>query len=232
MKQVIAMHGWGGDASHWTHWERAFASNGWLWCSGERGYGAMSPVQPTWQINTARRVLICHSLGFHLIDAATLTAATDLVLLGCFSRFVPEGAAGRALRTGLQGMARQIGTPAEQTMLRQFLQRVAQPLPLHALPGSLGDQDLSNQGRDRLLRDLQLLRTLEELPPGCPQTANVLVLQGDQDAIVIEPIRRRLLQDLKHHLLTTPCTRQLPEHGHALITPPLLRRVLQWLDGQ
>ena len=231
MKQVITMHGWAGDGSHWAHWQRAFAASGWLWCNAERGYGGGNPVQPSWQPEANRRVLICHSLGFHLVDATTLEAATDLVLLASFSRFVPEGAAGRALRTGLRGMARQIGTSAEQTMLKQFLERVAAPLPMHALPGSLLRQSLSNPGRDRLRQDLQLLSRVEELPPACPKQARVLVLQGDQDAIVIKPIRQQLLLDLNDHLLTPPCRLERQGEGHALITPELQRLVHKWLAG-
>ncbi len=233
MKQVIAMHGWAGDASQWTDWQRAFAAKGWLWCNAERGYGEEHPIQPSWQPEANRRALICHSLGFHLVDATTLEAATDLVLLGSFSRFVPEGAAGRALRTGLKGMARQIGTSAEQTMLKQFLERVAAPLPLDALPGSLLRQGPSSRGRDRLRQDLQLLSRIEDLPPGCPRQAGVLVLQGDQDAIVIEPVRRQLLHHLNNHLLTPPCTPQLQGEGHALlITPQLQQLVIKWLAGE
>ena len=231
MKQVITMHGWAGDASHWAHWQRAFVASGWLWSNAERGYGGGNPVQPSWQPEANRRVLICHSLGFHLVDATTLEAATDLVLLASFSRFVPEGAAGRALRTGLRGMARQIGTSAEQTMLKQFLERVAAPLPMHALPGSLLRQSLSNPGRDRLRQDLELLSRVEELPPACPKQARVLVLQGDQDAIVIKPIRQQLLLDLNDHLLTPPCRLERQGEGHALITPELQRLVHKWLAG-
>ena len=168
--------------------------------------------------------------GVSSLSRSTLAAATELVLLGCFSRFVPEGATGRALKTGLQGMARHIGTSAEQTMLKQFLKRVADPLPPDALPASLLHRGLSGPGRARLTEDLHLLSTIGHLPPGCPQKAAVLVLQGNQDAIVIEPIRRLLLRDLNLHLLSEPCAPHLEGHGHALITPPLLRLVLQWLD--
>ena len=48
MKQVIAAHGWAGDASVWSFWQRAFDAAGWQWRSVERGYGTEDCIQPSW----------------------------------------------------------------------------------------------------------------------------------------------------------------------------------------
>ena len=236
MRQVIAMHGWSGDSVAWAPWERHFSRQGWLWQSGERGYGHRSAYEPSWaetnmaQPKRARRVVIGHSLGPHLLSTAVLNQATDVVLLASFGRFVPTGPEGRALRTGLKGMRKAIGGAGESTMLRTFLQRAAQPAGLEGLPPGLEQQDLSQRSRERLRADLDRLIGTEGLPVGLPQTARVLVVEAAEDAIVAPAASRELLQALTRHLEQKPEHWQLSGVGHALPVPDLLVRVRQWLD--
>ena len=236
MRQVIAMHGWSGDSVAWAPWERYFSRQGWLWQSGERGYGHRSAYEPNWaetnmaQPKRARRVVIGHSLGPHLLSTAVLNQATDVVLLASFGRFVPEGPEGRALRTGLKGMRKAIGGEGESTMLRTFLQRAAQPADLEGLPPGPEQQGLSEQGRKRLRADLDCLIGTDGLPEGLPETARVLVVEAAEDAIVAPAASRELLQSLTRHLEQKPEHWQLSGVGHALPVPDLLVRVRQWLD--
>ena len=240
MKQVIAMHGWSGDSTVWARWERHFSHQGWLWQSGERGYGNRRCCCPSWAEPTSgttspfmarqRRVVIAHSLGPHLLDPSVLGQATDLVLLASFGRFVPQGPEGRALRTGLRGMQKAIGGPGEATMLRTFLKRAAQPAEVGALPPGLEQQGLSERGRDCLREDLERLIDTSGLPAGLPKTARVLVVDGTDDAIVTPAAGREHLQALRSHLQVEPEQWQLRDVGHALLVPDLLVRVQQWLD--
>ena len=83
MKQVIAMHGWSGDSRSWRPWGRHFQNHGWIWQSGERGYGSLEPRQLHWQDDPdpaarQRRVVIAHSLGPHLLASPLLAEATDV----------------------------------------------------------------------------------------------------------------------------------------------------------
>tara|TARA_B100001121_G_scaffold26245_1_gene20418 strand:- start:1911 stop:2660 length:750 start_codon:yes stop_codon:yes gene_type:complete len=243
MRQVIAMHGWSGDSTAWAPWERHFSHRGWLWQSGERGYGNRQACDPCWSEPTGteasqspllsgppRRVVIGHSLGPHLINTAVLRRATDVVLLASFGRFVPEGPEGRALRTALKGMLKSIGGAGEATMLRAFLKRAAQPAGLEGLPPGPERQGLSQQGRECLRADLDRLIATTGLPSGFPKTARVLVVEGAEDAIVAPAASREHLQALTHHLEQTPAHWQLSGVGHALLVPDLLVRVQRWLD--
>ena len=238
MRQVIAMHGWSGDSVAWAPWERHFSRQGWLWQSGERGYGHRSAYEPNWaetnmaQPKRARRVVIGHSLGPHLLSTAVLNQATDVVLLASFGRFVPTGPEGRALRTGLKGMRKAIGGEGESTMLRTFLQRAAQPAGLEGLPPGLEQQDLSQRSRERLRADLDRLIGTNGLPEGLPETARVLVVEAAEDAIVAPAASRELLQALVRHLEQKPEHWNLSGVGHALLVPDLLVRVRQWLDDE
>ena len=242
MKQVIAMHGWSSDSTAWAPWERHFSHRGWLWQSGERGYGNRRSCNPNWAEPASggtnpcrarqRRVVIAHSLGPHLLEPSVLNQATDVVLLASFGRFVPEGPEGRALRTGLKGMRKAIGGAGESTMLRTFLQRAAQPADLEGLPPGPEQQGLSEQGRKRLRADLDCLIGTDGLPEGLPETARVLVVEAAEDAIVAPAASRELLQALVRHLEQKPEHWNLSGVGHALLVPDLLVRVRQWLDDE
>ena len=230
MKQINAMHGWAGDASQWQVWQRRFEPEGWTWSSLERGYGNRTPHQPVWLESSLRRVVICHSLGFHLIKADVLNMATDLVLLNSFSRFTPIGRRGRAVRVGLQGMADALQTNQDRAMLQQFWERSAAPLPCSALPPNPLLKGLTPLGRQRLRDDLDRLASCDGLPDGCPHHAKVLVIQADQDAIVSSETQQYLLQDLSFHLATPATVKAVPNCGHVLLTPSVVDDVLIWLN--
>lgn len=236
MKQVIAMHGWSGDSRAWQPWERHFQRHDWAWQSGDRGYGHTPFREPQWTVDrepasAQRRVVIGHSLGPHLIPETVLNDATDLVLLASFSRFIPEGRAGRALQTGLQGMARCIGSPREPAMLESFLTKAATPASATALPPGPIHEGLSAPGRQRLLSDLHRLIASAALPPGIPSDARVLVVNASDDRIVVPEARQQLLDQLRGHLRHQPCVWTLASCGHALLVPDLLVQVQEWLDS-
>ena len=232
MRQVIAMHGWAGEPTQWRTWQRLFESERWQWTSGDRAYTQPAPAPLNWSASAEQRLVICHSLGFHLLPISVLSLTTDLVLLGGFSRFIPEGAAGRRQRIGLNGMQQAIGTSEESSMLQRFRERVASPLPVSALPPDNLIQGLSVPGRARLQCDLTLLSSCVGLPKGCPTQMNVLVLQGDADAIVSIECHQQLLRDLEEHLQAPVQVNVLNASGHALITPVVLKTVLAWLKSR
>jgi len=230
--QVIAMHGWAGDASGWEPWRQQAEARGWRWQSGERGYGGALPVQPSWQ-GEGLRVLISHSLGVHLLPQGVLAAAERVVLLAGFGRFVPPGRAGRALRTALAGMAEALAEAPDpgvsalraQVLLRDFLRRSAAPDPAEALPPGPADQPLGAPARARLRQDLALLAASRDLPAGFPEGVPVLLVEAGDDRIVLPEARDLLAQRL-------PGAERLviAGAGHAFLSTPPLAAVLQWLE--
>ena len=190
---------------------------------------------PFWQddpdpIELQRRVVIAHSLGPHLLPDAVLAQATDVVLLASFSRFVPEGPKGRALKTGLKSMRRCLGSDAEAEMLTTFLRRAAAPSPPDGLPRGPIQEGLSIEGRQRLSDDLDRLIASAELPVGLQATTRVLVVEAAQDAIVV-PAARQELRDALQTRLQHPAEHWcLSDSGHALLVPDLLIRIQRWLD--
>ncbi|MCP9860497.1 MULTISPECIES: alpha/beta fold hydrolase [unclassified Cyanobium] len=231
--QVIAMHGWAGDGSNWNAWQEVSAPLGWRWACGERGYGPHAPFSPAWD-GASRRVVIGHSMGPHLLDAAVLAGADAVVLLAGFGRFVPPGAEGRRVRVALAAMAAQLAEgPSEaetalrvQTLLRRFLVEAASPDPAELLPPGPADQPVAAAGRERLRQDLALLERSDGLPSGFPKEARVLIVEAEADRIVVPQTRALLRQALPQAEVMS-----LPGAGHCLLGSPVMAPVLEWLQG-
>ena len=124
------MHGWYSDSSYWDSWEKHFKSNGWTWQNSERGYGYIEPSEPLWYLTDhesnakqLKKLLVCHSLGMHLIPNPIIKDASHIILLNSFSRFIPFGKESRAIKIALEGMQKQIGKATENQMLLKFAQK-------------------------------------------------------------------------------------------------------------
>lgn len=227
--QVIAMHGWSGEARHWDPWRDAFASRGWSWQSGERGYGTATPRQPQWQPD-GLRVVIAHSMGPHLLPGEVLSGADAVVLLASFGRFVPEGPPGRRLRAALASMAAQLHSPdAARTMLRTFLREAAAPEPPDLLPSGPADGPLGASQRLRLQEDLERLGRTDGLPKGFPGNIPTLVVEATADRIVVPEVRQLLRLALAERRNATEWL-PLEGAGHCLLRPALVGQVMAWLE--
>ena len=233
MREIIAIHGWGGDKQIWKAWEEYFTINGWLWQNFERGYGEEKPSQPNWNFSCTannQRVLLCHSLGTHLIDKQILKAATDIVLISSFSSFIPNDKNNRPLKIGLKGMYRAFGTSQEQKMLHTFFKKACDPHTITKLPSIPITQNLSIKGREKLKQDLIMLMNTNGLPPDFPKHAAVLKIYSEEDLIVSPSADILLLKDLQKHLKNEPISWVISGGGHYLIImPEIIQRVERWL---
>ncbi len=236
MKQIIAMHGWGGDSNNWQSWIPLFLKNEWIWQSCDRGYGEIKPFRAQWLRErthqaSEKRIIISHSLGIHLLEKEVLQRATHVVLLSSFSRFLPENRKNsRALRTALKGMATAIGLPKEKEMMRNFLVKSAKPYPSKLIPLGPLQKGLSLTGRKQLLGDLELLANTDCIPIGFPKNSKVLVIHGKEDSILSQHVKNNLINDLKDHLGYEPNHWIIENEGHFLLLPELITRIKNWMD--
>ena len=224
--QLIAMHGWAGDAQGWEPFHSAWRARGWSWQGGERGYGGQAPRPVAWRSGQGLKLVIAHSLGPHLLPAAVLAQADAVVLLASFGRFVPEGPSGRRLRSALAAMASQLAGPEASTMLQTFMERAAAPQPASLLPPGIANSSLAASGRQLLAEDLNLLAATAGLPPGFPLQARVLIVEGSEDQIVGPQSRQQL-----RNLLPAADTLVLAGVGHCLLSPALVPTVCGWIEG-
>ena len=224
--QLIAMHGWAGDAQGWEPFHRAWSARGWAWQGGERGYGGQAPRPVAWRSTQGLKLVIAHSLGPHLLPAAVLAQADAVVLLASFGRFVPEGPGGRRLRSAVAAMASQLAGPEASTILQTFMERAAAPQPASLLPPGIANSPLAASGRQRLAEDLDLLAATAGLPAGFPLQARVLIVEGGEDQIVSPQARQQL-----RSLLPAADTLVLAGVGHCLLSPALVPTVCGWIEG-
>jgi pimeloyl-[acyl-carrier protein] methyl ester esterase len=227
--EVIAMHGWAGDARCWQAWRTVTEPLGWHWQTGERGYGELAPQTPFWPEGPAdaRRLILGHSLGPHLVPPGILRAADAVVLLASFAAFVPPGPSGRRTRAALAGMAACLADEAQaRVMLRNFMVKVAEPQSPELLPPGPVDGPLNATGRTRLREDLGILDRCARLPEGFPPGARVLIVEAAEDRIV-EPDSRALLRAAlpEADVITRPGT------GHALLGGDVIARVSEWVES-
>lgn len=227
--QVLALHGWAGDARCWEPWRAATKDLNWLWQCGERGYGELPPSLPGWPAEEdghTTRMVVGHSLGPHLVPADVLNRADIVVLLASFAAFVPPGRDGRRARAALAGMAASLADKLQaQTMLRNFMGRVATPQPADLLPPGPSDGPLDETNRARLREDLELLGRCNGLPAGFPRRARVLIVEAEEDRIVEPAARRMLREELPDAEVIT-----LPGIGHALLAGDVIARVVEWVE--
>ncbi len=224
--QVIAMHGWAGDAQGWEAFQAAWQRHGWCWQCGERGYGQRPPEAVGWHQDAGLKVVIAHSLGPHLLPPAVLEQADAVVLLASFGRFVPEGPGGRRLRAAMATMAAQLASAQASAMLQAFQERAAAPQQASLLPPGITAAPLGDAGRQRLEQDLALLAATTGLPSAFPPHARVLIVEGGADQIVV-PEARQLLRDA----LPAADNLTLAGVGHCLLSPALVPLVCGWIEA-
>jgi len=201
----------------------------WHWQDGERGYGELPPSLPAWPAETdagAKRIVVGHSLGPHLVPTEVLHHADRVVLLASFATFVPPGREGRRTRAALAGMRASLGDEGRaRVMLKNFMNRVAEPQSPDLLPPGPVDGPLDETNRARLQEDLEILERCAGLPEGFPRQARVLIVEAEQDRIV-EPAARVLLRAA----LPEADVIMFPDVGHALLSSEVIARVVEWAE--
>lgn len=235
MNQVITMHGWCSDSTYWKEWEKFFKLEGWLWQNTERGYGSIEASRPLWHktLNNNpkdKKVVICHSLGIHLISNKLLRQASHIILLNSFSRFIPDGKESRSIRIGLQGMLKHLGKPTEESMLLKFHFKANEPYKNNVIIEEPIGQKISTQGRKLLKIDLNLLINSNNLPSRINKKAKVLIVNGEQDKIVSSSTRELLVKELNNYLKESPLHWSIKDEGHFFRLPGLIKRVINWLE--
>tara|TARA_Y100001968_G_scaffold333191_1_gene394627 strand:- start:5598 stop:6305 length:708 start_codon:yes stop_codon:yes gene_type:complete len=234
MKEIITMHGWACDSSIWAPWEQYFRKKGWFWQNNDRGYGILEPNQAEWIHRSTdnihyKRVVICHSLGSHLIKREVLEKATDIVLISSFGRFITEDRGKRSFQIALAGMKKALGSKYENHMLLKFLEKAYSPYKFKNLPSGLIKQNLSIDGRKKLQSDLDLLINTQGLPIGIPCNSRLLTIFGLKDSILLPSSLIALLNELNNYLQKQPTHWTSSNEGHFILKPALIKRVELWL---
>ena len=235
MKEIIAMHGWAGDSEQWSNWIDLFKCCDWEWQTVERGYKDIGPNTPRWNNNLnhikLKRVVICHSLGSHLIDKKGLYSATHVVLINSFSRFIPSGKENRSIKMALNKMMTAIDTPNEAAMLKKFHIKAYKPNYINVESNESNLLYISESGRLRLQNDLKLLIDSDSLPTGLNTNSKVLIINSAQDYILTNQTKKKLAEDLISHLEEVPTRINLQGEGHSISKIKNIKKIKDWLES-
>ncbi len=229
------MHGWGSDSSIWKPWEIYFKKKGWLWQNNDRGYGFNPAKEAKWihknnDNSHSRKVIICHSLGAHLINPTIFKEATDVILLSSFGRFIMEDRESRSVKVALQGMQKAFGSQSESKMLFNFLEKAFSPYKFNDYLCNNFHKGLSLTGSKKLKTDLDLLIKTKRLPNGLYRVSRLLTIFGGEDAILQRSSINSLINELNSYLHNKPTHWTSPNEGHFLLSPKLIKRVELWVE--
>ena len=232
------MHGWYSDSSYWNCWEQQFQLNGWIWQNTERGYGYIAPSEPSWNLTNDgitdqkhKKLVICHSLGIHLLPSSIIKKASHIILLNSFSRFIPYGKESRAMKIALEGMQKQIGREGESKMLFKFAKKANIPIRKEECLPTNFNARLSVEGREKLKKDLDLLIKTSKLPSGFNKQAKVLVVNGKNDAIVCQSTKAQLIEELRNYLDNDPIDWVIEGEEHFMELSNIISDVINWLES-
>lgn len=87
--EVIFHHGWGFDSTMWDGWVDAFAKDGAVCLSAERGYFGLPKENPQFSDDADFKIVVAHSLGLHFISESELEQCDALLILAGFLNFHP-----------------------------------------------------------------------------------------------------------------------------------------------
>lgn len=167
----IFQHGWGFHASCWREW-RILLDRPCL--IGDRGYWG-NPVPLEHSAISSGSVLVCHSLGLHLLPAELLAHTSLLVIISGFAHFHgPNSADGRFSRKHVQKMLSRLLTDPT-ALIADFYRDCG----CAEWPVGHGSMDTALLAQDLLLLDQGRVegRGLAKLPA-------ILLLHGREDRIV------------------------------------------------
>ena len=219
MNQVITQHGWGLDQSFWDIYKIGFQKTLWHWQDNERGYFSRNANQCKWIKNDSNykiKMVLCHSLGFHLIQRNLLDEASHVVLINSFNNFLPSSKRRNLIYKSLKRMEKKIMAFETDKMLKEFISRSFSPNEININSQNMFYKNLESLNNNLLLNDLKKLYTeknsLEKLDKNC----NIIIINSKNDLILDKDASNNFIELLNKKLTKKPTVIELSNQGHCL----------------
>lgn len=201
--QLIAYHGWAFDRQFWEPWSEELSQYG-NFKTYDRGYLG-PPRKVALDSEGGPVVLICHSLGLHMIDEKVIKAADLLIINGGFLYFHPYTAQfKRRSRLVIQQMMNELEVNPEK-VLHNFYQNAYAPDPVPKISFEHIDIQL-------LLDDLRILQKSEMNAEKLKNIDKICILHGSDDQIVSYKKGRQIYNQLQGRSQYF----EIKDAGHAL----------------
>ena len=219
MNQVITQHGWGLDQSFWDSYKIEFQKNGWHWQDNERGYFSKNVKQSKWiknNLNNQIKMVLCHSLGFHLIQENLLDEASHVVFINSFNNFLPHSNKRNLIYRSLKRMEKKIMLLEAEAMLKEFIHRCFSPNNMTINFQNMFYKNLGDLNNNLLLNDLKKLYNDKNSLNPFKKNCNVIVINSKNDLILDKDSSNNFIELLNKQLTKKPTVIELSNQGHCL----------------
>ncbi len=235
MKQVITQHGWGLDQSFWDNDKVEFQKNGWHWQDNERGYYSKNVNQSKWIKNNLKnqiKMVLCHSLGFHLIQENLLDEASHVVFINSFNNFLPPSKKRSLIYRSLKRMEKKIISFKADVVLKEFIHRSFLPNNMTMNFQNMFYKNIGGLNYDLLLNDLKKLYTNKNYMKSFGKNCNVIVINSKNDLILDQESSNNFIELLDKTLTKKPTVIELANQGHCLTNLNFYQIIKKTLDNK
>ena len=235
MNQVITQHGWGLDQSFWDSYKYDFQKNDWHWQDNERGYFSKNVTQSKWiknNFNDQIKMVLCHSLGFHLIQGNLLDEASHVILINSFNNFLPSSKKRNLIYRSLKRMEKKIMSFETEDMLKEFMRRSFLPNNMTINFQNMFYKNLEGLNNNLLINDLKMLYTNKNSLNYFEKNCNVIIINSKNDLILDQDSSNNFIELLNKTLSKKPTLIELSNQGHCLTNLDFYQIIKSVLDNK
>ena len=232
MNQIISQHGWGLDQSMWNKVKEEFIRQNWIWQDNNRGYYSDPHVKVNWikdDSENNKKVVICHSLGIHLIGKEILREASHIVLINSFYNFIPSNNESKITMRTLLRMEKKINSCEVRFMLEEFISRSFMPNQVDIKFKSIFNLNSKQINLKRLLKDFQKLYFQPSTFDLFSEHAEVLIIKSKNDFILKEYAFNEFINLLNNSQINKPKLVQIENQGHIIDNNCIENILKDWL---
>ena len=161
-------------------------------------------------------MVLCHSLGFHLIQENLLNEASHIVLINSFNNFLPSTKKRNLIYRSLKRMEKKIKSFEAEIMLKEFIHRSFLPNNMTINFQNIFYKNLEGLNNNLLLNDLKKLYTDKNSLKSFEKNCNVIVINSKNDLILDQDSSNNFIELLNKTLIKKPTVIELSNQGHCL----------------
>ena len=232
MNQIISQHGWGLDQSMWNKVKEEFIRQNWIWQDNNRGYYSDPHVKVNWikdDSENNKKVVICHSLGIHLIGKEILREASHIVLINSFYNFIPSNNESKITMRTLLRMEKKINSGEVRFMLDEFISRSFMPNQVDIKFKSIFNLKSKQINLKNLLKDFQKLYLQKSTFSLFSKNTDILVIKSKNDLILKDYASDEFVYLLNNSQINKPKLVQIEGQGHLIDNSCIVKILKDWL---
>tara|TARA_B100000214_G_scaffold233505_1_gene170521 strand:- start:1698 stop:2396 length:699 start_codon:yes stop_codon:yes gene_type:complete len=232
MNQIISQHGWGLDQSMWNKVKEEFIRQNWIWQDNNRGYYSDPHVKVNWikdDSENNKKVVICHSLGIHLIGKEILREASHIVLINSFYNFIPSNNESKITMRTLLRMEKKINSGEVRFMLEEFISRSFMPNQVDIKFKSIFNLKSKQINLKNLLKDFQKLYLQKSTFSLFSKNTDILVIKSKNDLILKDYASDEFVYLLNNSQINKPKLVQIEGQGHLIDNSCIVKILKDWL---